>query len=1839
MEYTSLFRQSAAKWPSRTALVDRNGERSTSYSQLDRLSGQVAGKLKAQGLGKGDFILVNNGRCMEYIASYLGVLKAGCIVVPVVPDYPEDRVEFIRSDCGARLAITQEFFSDIENYEPFYSPAEGAEPALLAYTSGSTGTPKGMLFSTADLARTAIRHESVFGGVSPVIYAGAALFSFLLHLIEYLTVLSIGGTTHILDDSVRKSAVSLAAYYRKHGITTGIITPQMLRLYRNEDPSLQRVITCGERLSRVAPQDYELLNGYGMSETLAFVTTFRVTHGYDNTPVGKSMEGVSVSVLDDNMNPVPDGTEGEICALGEFDTVYFKDPERTSRTMEKMPDGKTRIHTGDIGYVNPDGDIVYSNRKDWMVKVNGQRVETLEIESRLMDIPEIGNAAVKAFEDADSQNYLVAFYVEKEEIGTDDLRRELARNLPEYMIPRFFVKKDELPRNPNGKLDRKALAPPAADSFKTVYRAPADALESAVCQAFESVLHCGTVGADDDFFSLGGDSIKVLRLLQEIPSAELTPEIIFKSRTPRTIAALCHSPRRSPIEHLEDIPDFCPLSDSQLGVYLDCVSEPDSSKYNIPVLCELPSGTDTDRFKEAVRTVAARHRALHVTVTEQGGVPGMKISERETAITEMDTDDFDSACRELVRPLDLSSGPLYRFWLLNSPQGVAFFFDIHHIVFDGTSVTEFLSQIASVYEGGECPGEEALNQFDIALDEVSFRQGDIYAGAEDFFRQRFEGMDCDSTPVPDKTFDDGLSGAGHVTACSEGINAADAVHFARTHSITENTLFLGAFAYTLAKFNGAAESFFCTVDNGRHDPRLAGSTGMFVRTLPVYMQIDENAAVGEFLTGVRDEFFGTMEHDCISFSSLASQYGIGMSVSFVYQAEMFSGPEMAGGRMKVRMPDTSDIQSDLHLMLYRSGDGYTLNLGYDRKLYSEAFASRFAATFFQVVRSMMKAATLKEIELADESARRAVTEFNRTEVPYESGSTVVELFRRRASENPDAPCLVFGDRKFSYGLVDRISDSIASRILGSGLPQGSVVGILIPRCEHMLLSSLGVLKARCAYLPMDPTYPEERLNLMFRDSGAAMLITTPELSHLVSDEFTGPRIMTAELDEPLADCGTLPRSKPEDKFVILYTSGSTGTPKGVVFTHANTMVTASWEQRFYTLGPGCNVTAYASFGFDANVFDTYATIISGACLHIISDEIRLDLPVLRKYFNDNGITHTTMTTQVGRQFAQMGGFTTLRFISVAGEKLTPLTPPEGILLCNLYGPTEGSIVASGFTVDKLYRDIPIGKAVDNVKLYVVDSFGRLLPPGAAGELWISGAHVTAGYLNRPEKTAEAYGKNPFCSDEGYGRIYRTGDVVRFLEDGNLQFIGRKDAQVKVRGFRVELTEVEEVVRRFDGIRDATVAAFDDPAGGKFIAAYVVSDSTVDIEALNEFIRSEKPPYMVPAVTMQIDRIPLNQNQKVNRKALPVPRRKLENLVPPQNDTQKKICAIVADVLGHESFGIDTNLFEVGLTSIAVLKLNVRLGTLFDVSVRIDDIKSNETVRKLEKMLLGSERDESYEILPDYPLTQTQMGIFVECNSSQGSITYNIPMLFRLGPGIDADRLSDAVKAAIDAHPYAKTTLFADEEGNVRARRNDDAPVNVEIEMLERVPEGSELVRPFRLLDSPLYRASVIRTPEGDCLFLDFHHIISDGMSQAILLSDIDRAYAGEKLEREKYTGFEAALDEEKMRMSPRYAEAEGYYRNLLSGCETECLPPKSPERGSSDAGDEAGRLSVSLSVKADSVHTFCAAGGLTMNAFFNSVFGYTLCRFTNRKESVFTTIYNGRNDSRLSSTFTMRVKT
>ena len=736
---------------------------------------------------------------------------------------------------------------------------------------------------------------------------------------------------------------------------------------------------------------------------------------------------------------------------------------------------------------------------------------------------------------------------------------------------------------------------------------------------------------------------------------------------------------------------------------------------------------------------------------------------------------------------------------------------------------------------------------------------------------------------------------------------------------------------------------------------------------------------------------------------------------------------------------------------------------------------------------------------------------------YDNSQTVVSLLKSSMKANKNKVAIVYNERRITYGELDLLSDKIAQFLKSHGAGKEKVVSILLQRSEMMIVAAVGALKSGAAYQPLDPSYPDDRLNFMVDDSEAAALITEESLRQRLPN-FNGA-VLDIKNIENLEQTEIENSTSPQDLFILLYTSGSTGIPKGVMLEHKNLVAFIDWYTRYYSLTSESRSAAYASFGFDASMMDTYPILCAGGQLHIISEEIRMDFPKLHKYFEDNKITHGFMTTQVGRQYARMYPESlSLKYMSVGGEKLVPVDPPK-YNFYNAYGPTECTIFSTIFRVDKRYKNVPIGYPLDNLRLYVVDENGAQVENGVEGELWISGPQVARGYLKRPEKTAEVFIKNPFSDEKDFEKVYRTGDIVRGLDDGKIEFIGRRDRQVKIRGFRIELSEIEEVIRRFDGVQDATVTDFDKPAGGKYIVGYVVSNKKIDIKALHKFIAQTKPPYMVPAFTLQIDKIPLNQNQKVDKKRLPVPEYKMEDYEAPVTDTEKFICEKMAAALGLELVGVNDDFFQIGGDSLTTIMLITECN---HPGVNISSIYQYRTPRKLAAHCDSLGNVDNIEDIREknlaamkksFPLALGhRVNLRMQLDDPE-SVYSNIPRLFVLNDDINLEKLQDAVNKVLTHHPALRTKFFVDESGEYRQTYDEKLFTPIEIKNLtdaEFDALKNELVKVFHILDGEIiWRGGIYNTPSAKYLFLDFHHVMMDGFSEQVILNQIYACYKDE----------------------------------------------------------------------------------------------------------------------------------
>ena len=1307
-----------------------------------------------------------------------------------------------------------------------------------------------------------------------------------------------------------------------------------------------------------------------------------------------------------------------------------------------------------------------------------------------------------------------------------------------------------------------------------------------------------------------------------------------------------------------------PLTKSQYGIYVECANRSGEICYNLPYLYTLDYSLDVNRLCNAVETAVKAHPTLFTRIVlNDEGEPLQTIDTDAIPSWTLhveDVQDVEAMIPSLVEPFDIYGDRLFRIRLLRSlPAGegkdgaLYLFIDYHHIIVDGTSMHLLLADIDKAYHG-ITPAAEQVSLAEVAVQEQTLRQSPAFQEAKAWYAKTFDCSDTFTQLIPDICTPSIASAPAEASLLRTfGISIHSVHAFCGEHAIYKSTFFTAAYAFLLAKFNNEQESLFTTVYNGRGDKQLSNTVGMFVKTFPVYAKFTPDTSVIDFLEATQQQMGDCRRHDVYSFSDVMADLQPQSNSMFAWHASLFADDQMGGKPMSIRRIGNSTLSAPLYLKAFLRDGSIQVKAEYRSDIYSEALISQFLESYEAVLSSFLSCQLLNDIHIATSSQLQLLDSFNQTDVPYDASQTIVSLFLRQAKATPHNVAVVFKDKRFTYAEVDELSNRIAAYISSLGLHKGDVVSVLIPRCEWMPIASLGVLKTGCAYQPLDPSYPKERLNFMMQDAGAKLLIADEQLRDIV-DEYQGEVLLTQSLNAlPAVDYSsedTLPT--PDSLFILLYTSGSTGTPKGCQLTHGNLVAFCHWYQRFYGLQPEHRVAAYASYGFDACMMDMYPALTCGAAVHIIPEEIRLDLIALNEYFETNLITHAFMTTQVGYQFATSIENHSLMYLSTGGEKLASLDPPTGYKFFNVYGPTETTILITQYQVEQKMSDIPIGKALENVRLYVVDTQGHRLPVGAAGELWTAGPQVSHGYLNRPEKTAEVFIENPFTDDEKYRSVYRTGDIVRFLPDGNIQFVGRRDGQVKIRGFRIELKEVEAVIRDFPGIKDATVQAFDmeGEAGGKFIAAYIVGDQQIDIEALNNFILDQKPPYMVPAVTMQIDAIPLNQNQKVNKRALPKPEKKAavqEQANVPMNVLETELHEMVSAIVGNGDFGVTTILGYAGLTSISAIKLAVQVNKRFNVVLDSKSLVKSGTLQSIENEILKSfmqpqqapaaQAAQPAQVIQTAPLSYTQTGVYFDCLKNPTSTIYNIPYLLTYPSDINATRLADTVKRVAEAHPELNVHFTTEGDAIIQTLA-DSVPVEVPVtEMTDEqlATYKTDFVRPFNLQKAPLYRFEVVKTATTVHLLMDIHHLLFDGGSADLLIRQINSVLDGSPAEKESYTYLDFVADQQKAEDGDAFRASQQFFAEKLQTCEGASeIPTDLPKT------DRQGFIGEAVcpfdSAKADA---FCRQHDITPAHLFLAATAYVVSRYVNNRQVYLCTVSSGRSNLKIADTVGMFVNT
>lgn len=1602
MDVVTMFRDSAERHPDRPAVVFK--DKTYTYREVDDITERIAVHLRSRGVSRGDVVSILIPRSEYMPITALGTLKAGACYQPLDPSYPTERLAFMMSDANCKVLIADESLlslvpdyqgptlltKDIPNLptsERITTCPHPEDMFVLLYTSGTTGTPKGVILEHRNICNFCQWAQGYYGIDETSRCSTYASFGFDAHLMDTYPTLTCGACLCVVEEEIRLDLIAMEAWYCRMGITHGLITTQVGRQFYTscQVPTLRHLTVGGEKLVPLEPIEGPtvLHNAYGPSECTIMCSVQEVDKLYERVPIGLPLANVRLYVVDEHLRRVPPLVPGELLIAGRgVGRGYLGRPDLTEKAFITNPftDEADYAHvyrTGDVVRQLPDGRYDFVGRHDSQVKVRGFRIELSEVEAVIRDFPGIEDATVAAFEDDQTgEKYLCAYVVSKDKVDIDALNGFIRKRKPPYMVPAHTMQLESIPLNQNQKVNKRALPKPAPEEHEgTVADAPAappNVLETELMGIIDEIIHVKSFGVAERLSNLGLTSLSGIRLAVQLhkrfgvdlDARELVSNATLQSVENAILANLLtrkeqvHEAQQEPEQEARqenrrqatgrDRERCCPLSFAQQGVYAECQASPESTRYNIPYLLTFPAGVTATELAAAVRAVVDAHayvlcRFVH---DESGDVVQEPIPDftLEIPVREMSAQDLEAYKAQFVRPFDLQAGPLVRFEIVQA-DALFLLVDMHHLVSDGASVDLFFAELCQALDG-KAIEPERYSYYDFVADQT------LSSEEEDFFASRMS-LSSGATELIADVYEEGLSHTQRDVEVSSEL--ARVTEFARKVGVTPAAVYLGATYLALARFVCEDTVTIATISNGRSNLKVSDNMGMFVNTLPLVAAIDGTERCEDYLRRMAQDFSDTIAHETYPFARIASTYDFHPACSFAYQVGVLNDYRCAKGPVGATSLDTDIAKLPIAVFVEGDEDAAHIKVSYDSALYSRDMMDNLAASIENVVQGLLSAETISEISLTGPEQWRVLDSYNKPfDLGFDANDSVASVFRRTAAAHPDKVAAIFGDKRYTYRELDELTDRLAARLYakcreltGKESLAEEVAAILVPRDENVFILPLAAIKAGVAYEPLDASYPAERLNFMVRDAGVVLLVADEDLLGHVS-EYDGAVLTVRELyameDVPVLTAAPAPH----DLFIVLYTSGSTGTPKGCQIEHQNVVAYAHGvHDDFYREDD--TIAAYASFGFDVNMSDVFCTLLNGGTLCLIDAEVRMNLDSLAAYFDEVGVTALLLTTQVGVQFLEnYPKLKTLRMLVMGGEKLPAVDPSRlSYTIVNGYGPTENCCGVSLFPIRAWEPNIPIGKPMATIHGYVLDKCGHRLPAGAAGEYCLVGPQVSRGYLNRPDKTAEAYQQSPFDDF----RMYHTGDVVRYRTSGDVEFCGRKDAQVKIRGFRVETTEVESVIRDFPGIRDVTVQAYDADGGGKYLAAFVVSDEKVDIEALAAYIASVKPAYMVPPAIMQIERIPLTVNMKVDKKALPKPERRKAAYVEPAGKVERDLSSIFAEVLGVESVGAEDDFFDLGGSSILAMKVVVLAGKA-GYTVVYNDVFSYPTPRSLAAAVAG-----------------------------------------------------------------------------------------------------------------------------------------------------------------------------------------------------------------------------------------------------------------------------------------------
>ncbi|MCK4258971.1 MAG: amino acid adenylation domain-containing protein [Halanaerobiales bacterium] len=1656
--------------------------------------------------------------------------------------------------------------------------------AYVIYTSGTTGKPKGNLTSHHNIVRVVkdtnyieITDEDnllqlsnyAFDGSTFDIY-GALLNGAQLVMVPKETLLDVSELSELIrEEEITVTFITTALFNML--VDTNIECFEGIRkiLFGGERVSVQHVQKALEYLGKD-----RLIHVYGPTESTVFATYYFINEAQENVetiPIGLPIANTQVYILDKDDQLCPIGVVGELCISGDgLARGYLNRSELTNEKFipNMLTDnsdiaGDRIYRTGDLANRLADGNIEFVGRIDMQVKIRGFRIELGEIEKRLLDHEEISETVVIDLTDSTGSKYLVAYYVVESECACAseeslDLRIYLSRELPEYMIPLHFIKLDKLPLNRNGKVDLLTLPEPDISRIAKEYVAPTNEIEERLAMIWSEILGIKKIGITDNFFELGGHSLKATSMVSSVFkefNVQLPIREVFKTPTIDKLALYILNADENIYRSIKIVDDIerihYPLSSAQRRLYVLNQLEGMKTGYNMPSVLRVEGDLDRERFENIIKKLITRHDAFRTSFEVIDGEVVQKIYEDvDFAITYLDLEgrksEVERTIKEFVKPFDLSQAPLLRVGLIESDDETILIFDMHHIISDGVSMEILINEFLKLYAGTEL-SELRVQYKDFALWQNDLFNAEKILKQEEYWLGRFNEGTISVLNMP-------TDYARPLIMSFEGANFSFEIDqeitnklykIANQYGATLYMVLLTAFNVLLARYTGQEDIIVGSPIAGRPHPDLGNIIGMFVNTLAMWNRAEGEMEFGEFLARVKENALMAYENQDYQFEMLVQKLDLRRDMSrnplfdvmFVLQTNQYSSEDIkADLRFTPYRFENKVSKFDITLNARENNGRITCNFEYCTRLFKKETMARLASHFGNLVSqiAMHPDKKLMEFEMiAVKEREQLLYEFNDTKHEYAEDKTIHQLFEEQVDMNPHKVAVVYKEKKLTYHELNHKTNQLARFFINRGIEKDQIVGIMMERSIEMFIGMLAVLKAGGAYLPIDPNYPDARIEYMLQDSDSKMLLS---ISQCLKDiDYFGEVITIEDLDLATYDENN-PKIKttPNNLAYVIYTSGSTGKPKGVMIEHLGISNMKTYLNRDIGVNESDKIIQFASCSFDASVWETYMALLSGATLYIVPEDVINDYKEFERFINDNAITMMLLPPIYLSNFTGEN-LPTLKRVLTGGSATNYelVNRWKDIDYINAYGPTEATICVTTWKAPKgdlEEKTIPIGKPIYNTKIYILDKYQKLAPIGVLGEICIAGVGIARGYLNRPELTAEKFIPNPFDSSQ---KIYKTGDMGRWLPDGNIEFLGRIDNQVKIRGYRIELGEIEHQLLEHEAIKEVTVIDRIDSTQSKYLVAFIVASDDLSSAELRTYLANKLPEYMIPSYFVTLDQLPLTSSGKVDYHALPVVEEGLRSkaeYLPPTSRIEEILVEIWKEVLGVEQVGIRDNFFDLGGDSIKAIQISARLQK-YNMKVDTKDLFQNLTIEELaDQVKVKKNKAEQGLVTGEVELTPIQKWFFAEDYTDMHH--YNQAVMLYNQKGFDEEIVKKVFDKIIEHHDNLRSVFRKDGDKFLQEIRDisEELYTFKRVDFLDEKLESNEIAHKVKdqankiqssidFTEGPLVNLGLFKTNNGDHLLIVIHHLVVDGVSWRILFEDFRTAY------QQVMNGFEIKLQE------------------------------------------------------------------------------------------------------------------